>query len=69
MPRYFFDTHDGVLHPDNEGTEHAHFASVRKEAMAALPEIARWVIPARGDNQAFTVLVRNESGAIVYTAR
>ena len=36
--------------------------------MATLPEIARFLIPSDGDNQAFTVLVRDEGNSIVYTA-
>lgn len=68
MPRYFFDIHDGEFRPDAEGTDCADFEAARREAMIALPEISRWAIPADGDNQAFTVLVRDERGALVYTA-
>jgi hypothetical protein len=68
LPRYFFDIHDGQFQPDTEGTECADFEAARREAMISLPEIARWIIPSDGDNQAFTVLVRDESGAVVYTA-
>ncbi|MBB2964462.1 DUF6894 family protein [Methylobacterium sp. R2-1] len=68
MSRYFFDTHDGVFHRDDEGSECTNFETARTEAMTCLPEIARWSIPTGGDNRAFTVMVRDESGAIVYTA-
>lgn len=68
MPRYFFDIHDGQFQPDTEGTECADFEAARREAMVSLPEIARWIIPSDGDNQAFTVLVRDQGGAVVYTA-
>lgn len=67
VPRYFFDTHDGAFHRDEDGTECADLDAVRREAMIFLPEIARWEIPKDGNQRAFTVLVRNESGAIVYT--
>jgi hypothetical protein len=68
MLRYFFDIHDGEFRPDSEGTDCADFEAARREAMIALPEISRWAIPADGDKQAFTVLVRDEDGALVYTA-
>ncbi|MGU3665112.1 DUF6894 family protein [Methylobacterium sp. A49B] len=68
MPRYFFDIHNGAFHPDDEGTECADFEAARKQAMASLPEVARWEIPSDGDRQAFTVLVRDEDGVLVYTA-
>lgn len=68
VPRYFFDIHDGQFQRDGDGTECADFEAARREAMIALPEISRWTIPTDGDKQAFTVLVRDESGAVVYTA-
>lgn len=67
MPRYFFDTHDGEFHRDDEGSEQADFEAARKEAMIFLPEVARWEIPKDGDHRSFSVFVRDESGAIVYT--
>lgn len=54
--------------PHTEGTECANFDAARRDALISLPEIARWTIPSDGDNQAFTVLVRDASGAVVYTA-
>jgi hypothetical protein len=68
VPRYFFDIHDGQFRPDDEGTECADFEAARREAMISLPEIARWIIPSDGDNQAFTVLIRDADGTVVYTA-
>jgi hypothetical protein len=68
VPRYFFDIHDREFRRDAEGTECADLEAVRREAMGSLPEIARWAIPSDGDTQAFTVLVRDEAGALVYTA-
>ncbi|GJE14879.1 MULTISPECIES: DUF6894 family protein [Methylobacterium] len=68
MPRYFFDINDGQFLPDTEGTDCADCDAARREAMISLPEIARWIIPGDGDNQAFTVLVRDETGTVVYTA-
>ena len=68
MPLYFFDIHNGEFHPDDEGTECADFEAARIQAMTSLPEIARFAIPSDGDNQAFTVMVRDEQGMLVYTA-
>lgn len=68
MPRYFFDIHNGGFHRDEAGTECPDFEAARLEAMKTLPEVSRWEIPADGDMQAFTVLVRDEAGHVVYTA-
>lgn len=68
MPRYFFDFHDGESHRDDHGTLCADLEAARREAMLTLPEIARFSIPSGGDDQAFTVAIRDESDAVVYTA-
>jgi hypothetical protein len=68
MPLYYFDIHDGAFRRDEAGTECADFEAARVEAMKTLPEVSRWAIPADGDIQGFTVLVRNEAGYVVYTA-
>lgn len=68
MPRYYFDIHDGEFQRDPEGTECKDFEAARLEAMVSLPEIARFVIPSDGDNQSFTVFIRDEEGSILYTA-
>lgn len=67
MPRYFFDTHDRSFVRDDEGQECDDFEAARVLAMHTLPEIARFAIPSDGDNQAFTVLIRDESSVIVCT--
>ena len=69
MARYYFDIHDGrAFIRDPVGTECAGPADLRFEAMSVLPLIAKDLIPTAGDKQAFTVLVRDESNATVYTA-
>jgi hypothetical protein len=72
VPRFFFDVHNGNRHQclerDAEGIECADFEAARVQAMATLPEIGRWEIPLDGDKQAFTVVIRDETGHIVYTA-
>jgi hypothetical protein len=70
MARYFFDIHDGrILRRDPEGSECDSPGAVRSEAMTTLPLVAMNAIP-KGDRdeQAFTVLVRDETGMTVYTA-
>ena len=69
MARYFFDIHSqGQFARDCEGSECDSLEAVRAEAMQTLPEIARDVIFKEGDRQAFTVLVRDENDATIYTA-
>ncbi len=68
MPRYFFDLYDDRPYTDDEGTECEGSEAARREAMASLPEISRWLIPAHGDNQTFSVVVRDESGVAFYKA-
>lgn len=69
MPRFFFDIHHrAAFFRDTEGTECAGSEAVRQEAMLALPEIAKGKIFKNGDRQAYTVLVRDENNATVYTA-
>lgn len=68
VPRYFFDIHDGDFIRDDEGTECADFEQVREKVMASLPEMASWIVPSDGDNQAVIVKVRDEEGSQVYTA-
>lgn len=68
MPRYFFDIHSNGFQRDQEGVECDDVEAARIEAMRSLPEIGMWAIPNDGDNQAFTVMVRDETNTIVYTA-
>lgn len=69
VPRFYFDIHDGLrFSRDLAGTLCDGPAEVRAEAMCALPAIAQDEIPGDGDRQAFTMLVRDEDGAAVYTA-
>ncbi|MDB5644402.1 hypothetical protein [Methylobacterium sp.] len=68
MARYFFDFYDGEMRRDTEGTECAGPEEVRREAMHTLPAIAKQMIPAGSDAQAFLLLVRNEANVTVYTA-
>lgn len=68
VPRYFFDTHDGQHVIDDEGIEFVDIDAACAQAMRYLPEVGRWEIPKDGDKQAFTVLVRDETNTVVYTA-
>ncbi|MEG9528321.1 MAG: hypothetical protein MIL41_21565 [Hyphomicrobiales bacterium] len=68
MPRFYFDIHDGELLPDEEGTECADFEAAREKVLASLPDVAGWITPVDSDNQAVSVLVRDETGREIYTA-
>ncbi|MCO6050624.1 hypothetical protein NGM99_12605 [Mesorhizobium sp. RP14(2022)] len=69
MPLYFFDTFENGTHiVDDHGHDCVSHEEVRLEAMRVLPSIAREEIPKDGDRQAFTVLVKDEAGAPVYSA-
>lgn len=68
MARYFFDINDGkTFWRDADGGEFHGFSDIRREAMLALPEIAKDKIPKDGDKQAYTVVVRDENNITVYT--
>lgn len=69
MAMYYFDTFENGEHvEDDEGLECSTPEQVRCEAMKALPSIAKEEIPNDGDRQAFTVLVKDETGKLVYSA-
>ena len=66
MPRYYFEINDGRAYADDVGTECTDRAAARWEAMRSLPEIALSRIAGGGDEQAYSVHVRDEVGATVY---
>lgn len=68
MARYFFDFYHGELHRDPVGMECSGHKDIRREAMRSLPELAKDRMPKEGNEQAYTVLVRNERNLTVYTA-
>ena len=68
MPRYFFDTNDGdMLDLDDVGLDLTDHEAARREAIAALPDMARDKLP-DGDRRNFSVRVRDEAGAAIYSA-
>ena len=69
MALYFFDIHskDGLIR-DVQGSHCDGREAIRREAMLALPHIAKDEIPRDGDRQSFTALVRDEKNVTVYTA-
>jgi hypothetical protein len=68
MPKYFFDIHDGEhATVDNAGIDCADRKQVRSEAIQALPDIARDILP-DGDNHSFSVRVRDDAGRYVFEA-
>ena len=68
MPRYFFDTDDGAdRFQDDEGMDLPDARSARDAAVGSLPELSRDRL-ADGDHHRLTVRVRDEAGALVYSA-
>ena len=68
MPRFYFDIDDGVHRSrDTEGADLPDLGAVRREAITVLPELAREALP-DGDEQNFVCDVRDESGAVIFTA-
>jgi hypothetical protein len=64
MPRYFFDTYDGVRFlPDDTGIEFESLEAARAEAQRFLPEMAREVLP-DGNHRSFVVSVRDEARTV-----
>lgn len=68
MPRFYFDTFDGDRTAvDHEGLECASRDRVQDQAIDALPDMAREVLP-DGPNRMFRVEVRDEAGNVVFRA-
>ncbi|MBL8584661.1 MAG: hypothetical protein JNL61_20845 [Rhizobiaceae bacterium] len=68
MSRYYFDliTAEGMT-DDDHGQEMASREVLRKEAIQLLPDIARDELPG-GDEECFTVRVRDTDGRYVFEA-
>jgi hypothetical protein len=68
MSRYFFDTDDGDFRSqDDEGMELPDAEAARLAALDVLPDMARDKLP-DGDRRSFSVRVRDEAGAVLYSA-
>jgi hypothetical protein len=68
MPRYYFDTSDGaVLLRDFDGFELPDLEAARREALMALPGIARGRILGGGPGDV-AATVRSETGTVLFKA-
>ena len=68
MPHFFIDTDDGRFRvEDEEGGVYDDAEAARDAAVAVLPEMALRKLSGC-DPREFTVRVRDEAGAMVYTA-
>ena len=66
MPRYYFETNDGDIYlGGDEGIELPGPKEARREALSALPDMARDTIP-DGDERTLKATVRDETNAIVF---
>jgi hypothetical protein len=65
MALYHFDIEDnGKIYHDDQGTECATFADVKREASTALAEIMKDAIP-DGDHRKMSIRVHDEAGRLV----
>jgi hypothetical protein len=69
MPRYFFDIDDDVKLTDDEGMALPDLKAARGEAARALAEAAKDVLPDGGHEKELVISVRDDTGAVVLTAR
>lgn len=68
MPLYFVDTSDGEQTLiDDEGFTASNRDEARGAALAALPGMARDVMP-DGDHRQFVVRIRNQDDVVIYVA-
>ena len=68
MPMFFFETFDGeVSHFDRDGLDCPSKEHARREALSAIPDMARDTI-LNGDFRVFRSLVRDACGTVVYEA-
>ena len=68
MPLFFFETFDGdTSHSDKDGVILPSEEDARREALKAMPDMAREKIP-DGDFRIFRSVVRDEHGEVVYEA-
>ena len=66
MPRYYFDTHDGTsFMADAEGVDFPNLPAARRQAQAALADMAHDVVPGDGASLIMTCRVRDETGQTV----
>ena len=68
VPRYYFHHRDGGAFNDETGEELPDDEAARREAMIALPEMARDMLHRNGDKQGYVIMVTDESGKPVYSA-
>ena len=70
MPRFYFDINVGVgeFDRDDHGTECTDLEAARGKILASLPDLSGLITEEGGDDQAVTILVRDEGGSGVYKA-
>ena len=67
VPRYFIDTTDGHLYAeDEEGSDLPDLQAAGREAVAALPEIAKGLIDRLPTE--VSSIVRDEDGSVLFKA-
>ena len=68
MPHFYFDTKDGGGPiRDDDGQDLPDREAARRQAMRALREMVRDVLP-DGDRRDFVASIRDETGQVIYSA-
>lgn len=67
MARYFFDVMDGGICLDDVGVEFPDAQSACKEALHALPDLAKSFLPEKVSEEV-VITMRDESGKALYRA-
>jgi len=65
MARYFFDIYDDMVVLDDAGIELPDLDAARLEAVTAVCEIAKEIIPHDGPSKDIKVKVRDERGVVL----
>jgi hypothetical protein len=68
MARYYFDIYDDVAVIDGVGQELADLDEARREAVTAISEIAKEILPSDGPAKQLQIKVRDEIDNVVLSA-
>lgn len=67
MALFYFDVLDGGLNLDDEGLEFPSAAEARREALRALPDIAKGLLDAE-DEREVSITMRDAGGTLLFEA-
>lgn len=67
MPRYFFNTRDGVRMPDTEGMELEGLSAARRQAIVYAGDVMHSEPDVLGDGRDFVVEVTDQNDLLLFT--